>query len=266
VVGVGKVDGVFMHPRELFHMATQMKTSAIGILHNHPGGVSTPSVGDRRATGRAMQVGQYVNIPVRFHIVASKHGYQDILDPKNRLIPWSQVPALEEGRATPVLDAVQRDKFVPRSWDRLIDKQIITARDLGRIGRALLNPVDQIALAATMNFQQVVTGIFPIAVNEVSGETLRTILRLAVSTSAVQIAIMAGRDGHRWQEQVELLHKSAKRVLWRRHGEDEPMDEVDDETYRKRAEVRIFDTVSVSPKSYRSMSEHGSVRWGDGKD
>jgi len=82
-------------------------------------------------------------------------------------------------------------------------------------------------------------------------------MKLAISTGADQVAIVAGRDGEQWQAQIDQLHTEAQAYLARSVPDGTKYDPKE-----KYADFRLYDTVSVGPNDqYRSVNEHGSVQW-----
>lgn len=75
VVGVGILDSVLVHPREVFRAAVVYRAHAIIVAHNHPSGDPTPSEADIRTTRDLIRAGQLLKIELLDHIVigASTH-------------------------------------------------------------------------------------------------------------------------------------------------------------------------------------------------
>ena len=74
-VGVGTLDRVEVHPREVFRPLIRAGMHSCVIAHNHPSGDATPSESDVLLTERMVGVGQFIGIPVIDHIVVSDHGF-----------------------------------------------------------------------------------------------------------------------------------------------------------------------------------------------
>ncbi len=74
-VGVGILDRVEVHPREVFRPLLRAGMHSCVIAHNHPSGDATPSESDVMLTERMVGVGLFVGIPVVDHIVVSDHGF-----------------------------------------------------------------------------------------------------------------------------------------------------------------------------------------------
>ncbi|HLT35454.1 MAG TPA: DNA repair protein RadC [Enhygromyxa sp.] len=74
-VGVGTLDRVEVHPREVFRPLLRAGMHSCLLAHNHPSGDATPSESDVLLTERMVGVGQFVGIPVVDHVVVSDHGF-----------------------------------------------------------------------------------------------------------------------------------------------------------------------------------------------
>lgn len=75
VVGVGILDSVLVHPREVYRAAVVYRAHAIIVAHNHPSGDPTPSQADIRTTRDLIRAGQLLRIELLDHVVigASTH-------------------------------------------------------------------------------------------------------------------------------------------------------------------------------------------------
>lgn len=69
VVGVGILDSVLVHPREVFRAAVVYGAHAIIVAHNHPSGDPTPSEADIRTTRDLIRAGQLLRIELLDHVV-----------------------------------------------------------------------------------------------------------------------------------------------------------------------------------------------------
>jgi DNA repair protein RadC len=74
-VGVGTLDRVEVHPREVFRPLLRAGMHSCLIAHNHPSGDATPSAADVTLTERMVGVGVFLGIPVVDHVVISDHGF-----------------------------------------------------------------------------------------------------------------------------------------------------------------------------------------------
>jgi DNA repair protein RadC len=75
IVSIGMVDGVLVHPREVFRRAIIEASTKILIAHNHPSGVCLPSDEDIKVTERVKQAGDIVGIKLVDHIVFAESDF-----------------------------------------------------------------------------------------------------------------------------------------------------------------------------------------------
>src|SRR5687768_9724267 len=64
---LGALDSIKVHPREVFRGAVVASAAAIILLHTHPSGDPTPSVGDIRSTRDLVRAGKLLKIEVTDH-------------------------------------------------------------------------------------------------------------------------------------------------------------------------------------------------------
>lgn len=81
-VGMGTLDQVEAHPREVFRGAILAGAHSIVIGHNHPSGDPTPSEADREVSRRFMAAGELMGIPVLDHIVVNGEGEWESAEPR----------------------------------------------------------------------------------------------------------------------------------------------------------------------------------------
>ena len=72
---VGTLTGSPAHPREVFREALAQGCASLIICHNHPSGDPTPSKDDIALTGRLVQVGELMGVPLLDHIVIGDGRY-----------------------------------------------------------------------------------------------------------------------------------------------------------------------------------------------
>jgi len=65
----GSVDSAPVFPREVVRRAMQLNASAVLLAHNHPSGISEPSVADRALTRRIAEALALVDVRVLDHLV-----------------------------------------------------------------------------------------------------------------------------------------------------------------------------------------------------
>jgi DNA repair protein RadC len=80
IITIGLLDRTQVHPREVFADVITDRAAAVIIAHNHPSGDLEPSAEDFRVTGRLMQAGRVLGIPVLDHIIFSSHGFLSFED------------------------------------------------------------------------------------------------------------------------------------------------------------------------------------------
>lgn len=75
VVGMGTLNSVLVHPREVFKSAILSNASNIILAHNHPSGDPEPSRHDIEVTKRLAEAGNLMGIEVLDHIVVAENRY-----------------------------------------------------------------------------------------------------------------------------------------------------------------------------------------------
>lgn len=75
VVGVGTLNSVLIHPREVFKSAILSNASNIILAHNHPSGNPEPSRQDMDMTKRLAEAGRLLGIEVLDHVIVSDDRY-----------------------------------------------------------------------------------------------------------------------------------------------------------------------------------------------
>ena len=68
-IGVGTLNSVISHPREIYREAIRYSASRIILVHNHPSGVPTPSEQDFSLTRDGAAAGKTLRIPLLDHVV-----------------------------------------------------------------------------------------------------------------------------------------------------------------------------------------------------
>lgn len=74
-ITIGTLDTVIAHPREVFSDPIADRAASILVAHNHPSGDSHPSGRDMEFTQQLIAAGQLLGIPLRDHIIVSKHDH-----------------------------------------------------------------------------------------------------------------------------------------------------------------------------------------------
>jgi DNA repair protein RadC len=68
-VGIGTLDGVTIHPRDVFRRAILDNAASLVVAHNHPSGAATPSAADDAITRRLREAGNLLDIPLLDHLI-----------------------------------------------------------------------------------------------------------------------------------------------------------------------------------------------------
>lgn len=77
-VARGMVDGVEVHPREVFRPLVRIGASSCVVAHNHPSGDPTPSPQDVALTRRLLAAGELLGIALVDHVVVAGPAYVSI--------------------------------------------------------------------------------------------------------------------------------------------------------------------------------------------
>lgn len=73
MTGIGSLDAVLVHSREVFRTAITTDAVAIILVHNHPSGDPTPSSEDLRITKELVAAGRIININVLDHVIIGRN-------------------------------------------------------------------------------------------------------------------------------------------------------------------------------------------------
>ena len=74
VTGAGGVDTVLFEPREVLRRALELRSTALILAHNHPGGNPRPSKADVAASVNLLTLAGLFDIAVHDHIVVTRSG------------------------------------------------------------------------------------------------------------------------------------------------------------------------------------------------
>jgi DNA repair protein RadC len=74
-ITIGTLDTIIAHPREVFADPIVDRAASIIIAHNHPSGDPQPSPKDVTLTQQLAAAGQLLGIPLRDHVIVSKHDH-----------------------------------------------------------------------------------------------------------------------------------------------------------------------------------------------
>lgn len=79
-MSVGGLDSTLVDARLVFREALKCNAVAIVVCHNHPSGVTRPSMQDDRLTKSLSNVSQAVGIKLLDHVIISSEGYYSYAD------------------------------------------------------------------------------------------------------------------------------------------------------------------------------------------
>jgi DNA repair protein RadC len=71
----GTVDHTPVYPREVVKRTLELSSTAIILVHNHPGGDPTPSRADIQMTQQIIEIAKPLGIAVHDHIIVAKQGH-----------------------------------------------------------------------------------------------------------------------------------------------------------------------------------------------
>lgn len=72
---LGTINSASVHPREIIKSALFCNAAALILAHNHPSGISEPSLSDRQITNDIKQVSELMGIRVLDHVIIGKGNY-----------------------------------------------------------------------------------------------------------------------------------------------------------------------------------------------
>lgn len=70
----GTIDGTSVYPREVVKAALKHNAAAVILVHNHPSGVTEPSLADRTITVRLKEALALIEVRVLDHLIVAKGG------------------------------------------------------------------------------------------------------------------------------------------------------------------------------------------------
>jgi DNA repair protein RadC len=98
-VARGTISACLVDPKIVFATALKAKASGIILAHNHPSGIETPSIQDKRLTKKLKDGGDLLDLNVYDHIIVTPHSYYSFVD--NGEMPLSGSPPHEPVRLIP---------------------------------------------------------------------------------------------------------------------------------------------------------------------
>lgn len=78
IVGIGTVQEVALHPREIIRPALRVNATALILVHNHPSGSAEPSKADIVATRRLAAAAGLLGIAVHDHVIVAKSSWRSL--------------------------------------------------------------------------------------------------------------------------------------------------------------------------------------------
>jgi len=79
-VSKGGVSGTVVDPKIVFQTALVCNASYVILLHNHPSQNLNPSEGDVQLTKKLKQAGEFLDLKMLDHIIATSDGYYSFAD------------------------------------------------------------------------------------------------------------------------------------------------------------------------------------------
>ena len=79
-ISTGGIDGTYADVRSILREAILHRATGIVLIHNHPSGNPTPSVGDKRVTSAVRQGAQTMNIRLADHVIICDGKYYSFAD------------------------------------------------------------------------------------------------------------------------------------------------------------------------------------------
>lgn len=80
VIAVGTLNGVSVHPRDVFSIAVRWNAHSVVVAHNHPSGSSLPSKRDVELTWGLYGAGKMMGIPLIDHIIITEKSHYSFAD------------------------------------------------------------------------------------------------------------------------------------------------------------------------------------------
>ena len=77
---IGTLNGVSIHPRDVFSIAVRWNAHAILVAHNHPSGSSAPSKRDVELTWGLYGAGKMMGIPLLDHLILTVRSHYSFAD------------------------------------------------------------------------------------------------------------------------------------------------------------------------------------------
>jgi len=85
MIGMGTLDEVIIHPRDVFRVAIIAGAHSIMLMHNHPTGDVSPSACDYEVTMQLSLCGRMLKVPLVDHVIVSGSKHTSVkIDAKNK--------------------------------------------------------------------------------------------------------------------------------------------------------------------------------------
>lgn len=78
VISIGTVSASIVHPREVFEPALKHVASKIILAHNHPSGVTEPSMADIQITEKLKKAAKILDIEIVDHVIVTKNSWYSL--------------------------------------------------------------------------------------------------------------------------------------------------------------------------------------------
>lgn len=80
LVSVGTLNGVNVHPRDVFRVAVRWNAQSVIVAHSHPSGVVKPSTKDVELTRALNEAGRLMGIPMLDHLILAGKSYYSFVE------------------------------------------------------------------------------------------------------------------------------------------------------------------------------------------
>ncbi|MFT4310346.1 MAG: JAB domain-containing protein, partial [Candidatus Woesearchaeota archaeon] len=80
LIGIGTLDHITLHPRDILAKALACKASSLLLAHNHPSGDCEPSEEDITFTHQFVKLATFMGFEVCDHIIVGQHTFCSFMD------------------------------------------------------------------------------------------------------------------------------------------------------------------------------------------
>lgn len=120
IVSVGLLDKTLLHPREIFHPATELNAASVILVHNHPSGDVTPSGKDSQVVEKIAQAGEIMGIPVIDFIIVSENEHYSFCEKLKK--PGTDFDYVADGTQTTLFDLLEIERPTYEMSVRKVEK------------------------------------------------------------------------------------------------------------------------------------------------